>query len=272
MKNRTGTIFSARRSADTPLAWAEALLRRHRPLALRYFHDRSSLHVERKADQSPVTRADRALEERFRRAIERAFPDDGILGEEFGRTRPGASAYWTVDPIDGTRAFSRGLPSWGMLLSRVERGVPVLGACDFPASATFVGASAHTAAYERIGRQRRLLPRARPVRRLSEAVIFHGGQRWWRPPYAAGMARLVRTCYLERTYGDCYAYLWVLRGGADAVIDFGVKAWDMAPFAALARATGRVLTNGTGRPSFSGPDTIFAHPSLQRLIVRALRA
>ncbi len=263
---------AVRRRSDTPLAWAEALLRQHRRLALRYFHDRASLHVERKPDHSPVTRADRALEERFRRAIERAFPGEGILGEEFGRTRPDAAAYWTIDPIDGTRAFSRGLPSWGMLLARVERGAPTLGACDYPAIATFVGADACAVAYERVGRDRRVLPRARPVRRLEESVIFHGGQRWWHPPYAAGMARLVRACYLERNYGDCYAYLWVLRGVADAVIDFGVKPWDMAPFAVLAGATGRVLTDGAGRPGFSGPDTIFAHPALQRLIVHALHA
>ena len=256
---------------DTPLAWAEALLRRHRRFALRYFTD-SALRVERKADDSPVTIADRLLEERFRRAIERAFPGEGVLGEEFGRTRPDAATYWTVDPIDGTRAFSRGLPSWGMMLARVERGVPTLGACDYPATDTFIGVERGTPAYERAGGQRRWLPRARPVRALSEAVIFHGGSRWWLPtPYAAGMARLLHDCYLERSYGDCYAYLWVLRGRADAAIDYGVKPWDMAPFAVFARSTGRVLSDFDGAASFDGPDSIFAHPSLQRVIVRRLR-
>ena len=254
---------------DTPLAWAEALLRAHRRLALRYCTARS-LRVERKPDHSPVTDADRALEERFRRAIARAFPQDGILGEEFGRVKPEASAYWTIDPIDGTRAFTRGLPTWGMLLARVERGTPVVGACDFPALRIFVGA-AGPQAYERTEDGRRPLPRARPPRRLADAVLFHGGSRWWLGTrYAAGMTRLVRGCFLERSYGDCYAYLWVLRGRADAMIDFGVKPWDLAPFAALARATGRVVTHADGRPGFDGPDSIFAHPRTQRWIVRAL--
>lgn len=260
------------RRRDTPLAWAESLLRRHRRLALRYFTD-TSLRVERKHDRSPVTIADRLLEERFRRAIERAFPGEGVLGEEFGRTRPDAATYWTVDPIDGTRAFSRGLPSWGMMLARVERGAPTLGACAYPTAGTFIGVAPGMPAYERTGRQRRLLPRARAVSTLGEAVLLHGGSRWWLPtPYARGMARLVRACYLERSYGDCYAYLWVLRGRADAVIDYGVKPWDLAPFAAFARATGRVLTDFAGRPGFSGPEAIFAHPSLHRVIVRRLRA
>jgi len=61
--------------------------------------------------------------------------------------------------------------------------------------------------------------------------------------YAGGFARLVRSCYLERAYGDCYAYLWALRGRFDAVVDHSVKAWDIAPFAALAAATGRVVTD-----------------------------
>ncbi len=256
---------------DTPLAWAEALLRAQRPIALRYFQS-GSLRIERKADQSPVTIADRILEERLRRAIERAFPDDGVLGEELGRTKPDVRTYWTIDPIDGTRAFSRGLPSWGVMLARVERGVPTLGACDYPAMGAFIGVASGAAPYERMHGTRRSLPRARAARDLSDAVLFHGGSKWWLPTrYAAGMTRLVRACYLERSYGDCYAYLWVLRGKADAVIDYGVKPWDMAPFAAFARATGHALTDFAGRPSFDGPDSVFAHPVLLRRIVRYLR-
>lgn len=250
------------------LAWAEAQLPACRNIALRHFGTRC---FERKPDRSPVTAADRAIEERLRRAIARAFPSDGIWGEEFGRTQPTADAYWTIDPIDGTRAFTRGFPSWGILLARVEREWPTVAVCDFPAVKTTIAVAPGVAAYERVKGAKRRLPRATAVKRLDEAVVFHGGSRWWwGTPYAAGFARLMRQCYLERAYGDCFAYLYVLRGQADAMLDNTVHLWDMAPFAAFARALGYAITDAQGRPSFAGPSGVIAHPSLNRQIVRYL--
>ncbi len=257
------------RLRDERLAWAESKLRECRRMALRYFQTR--LRVERKPDRTPVTVADRKIEEYLRRELARAFPKDAIVGEEFGAPSQRGSSFWTIDPIDGTRAFSRGLPSWGILLGRVEHGKAVLGVCDFPALSTFVGVGPRTPAYERQRGQQVALPRARGVRSLSQAVIFHGGSSWWLSTrYASGFRRLVRACFLERAYGDCYAYLWVLRGNADAMLDYGVKIWDLVPFAALASATGRVLVDFSGRPSFAGPESILAHPALARAIVHRL--
>ncbi|MBI3324986.1 MAG: hypothetical protein HYZ92_06865 [Candidatus Omnitrophica bacterium] len=256
---------------DERLAWAEAQLRECQRIALRYFGRR--LRVERKADRSPVTIADRTIEERLRRAIERAFPGEVIVGEEFGApAKPGAS-FWTIDPIDGTRAFSRGLPSWGMLLGRVEHGEPVLGACQFPALNTFLGVGPGTPAYERREGRLMRLSKAKPPPPCSEAVILHGGSAWWLPtPYARGFNRVIQSCFLERAYGDCYGYLWLFRGQADAMLDYGVKVWDMAPLAAVARATGRVLTDCAGRPSFTGPEAIMAHPAFVHRLVKILHA
>ena len=252
------------------LAWVEREIRRCRPIALRDFRS-SRLRVERKPDRSPVTAADRAIEERLRRAINRACPGEPIIGEEFGHTGRTGSTYWTIDPIDGTRAFSRGLPSWAIMVGRVERGRAVLGVCDFPAIGVTLGVAPGVAAYERADGDLRRLPRPRPVRALDEAVLFHGGSHWWASTvYAKGFARLTRACYLERAYGDCYGYLWALRGCVDAVIDYGVKVWDLVPLAALARATGRVLVDCHGRPSFTGPDAVFASPALARRIVKML--
>ena len=261
-------MISSQRSL---LAWVEREVRRCRPIALRYFRS-PALRVERKADRSPVTAADRAIEERLRKAIQRACPGEAILGEEFGRSGRDGSTYWTIDPIDGTRAFSRRLPSWGIMVGRVERGRATLGVCDYPAIGVTLSVARGVKAYERIGRSRKTLPRPRLPRSLSEAVIFHGGWRWWAStPHAKAFSRLVRACFLERAYGDCYGYLWALRGHADAVIDHNVKPWDLVPLAALAEGTGRVLTDFSGRPSFSGPETIMAHPSLARLISRRLQ-
>ncbi len=252
------------------LRWVERQVLACRPIALRYFRS-AALRVERKADASPVTAADRAIEEQLRAAIGRAFPGEAIVGEEFGRSGLAKTAYWTIDPIDGTRAFSHGLPSWGILVGRVERGRPTLGLCDFPAIGVTIGVAPGVPAYERHGTTARRLSRPRRVPTLREAVIFHGGLRWWKPgPYLTRFTRLLRQTDLERAYGDCYGYLWALRGRADAVLDYGVKLWDLVPLAALARATGRVMTDFRGRPSWTGPDSIFASPHLARLLVNAL--
>ncbi|MBI2496317.1 MAG: hypothetical protein HYW10_07170 [Candidatus Omnitrophica bacterium] len=254
------------------LAWVEREVRRCRPSALRCLAS-PTLRVERKPDRSPVTIADRTIEERLRAAIARSFPGERIIGEEFGPSAAVGSSYWTIDPIDGTRAFSRGLPSWAIMVGRVEQGRPTLGLCDFPAVGVTIGVAPGVRAYERSRGQVRYLPRARPVRSLDETVIFHGGTRWWhRTRFSEGFIRLTCACYLERAYGDCYGYLWALRGRVDAVIDYGVKVWDMAPLAAFARATGRVLINCSGQPSFTGPDSIMAHPAFARTIVQILRS
>jgi len=252
------------------LHWVERELRACRRIALKHFRS-SSLRIERKPDNSPVTIADRTIEAHLRRAFAKAFPGEAIVGEEFGRTGPPGSTYWVIDPIDGTRAFSRGLPSWGTLIARVERGQSVLGVCDYPVVGVTLGVAPGVRAYERIGRSVVPLPRPRPVRQLRDSVIFHGGAKWWeRTRWARGFRRLIANCYLERAYGDCYGYLWGLRGYADAVTDCGVKTWDMAPFAALAQATGRVLVNFKNQPSFSGPDTLMTSPALAPLICRTL--
>ncbi len=249
----------------------EREVRACRGLALRYFRS-SRLQVARKPDRSPVTAADRAIEARLRQALRRLAPGEAILGEEYGRSGPPGRSYWTIDPIDGTRAFSRGLPSWGIMIGRVDRGTATLGVVDFPVIGTTIAVARGIRAFERTGAAVRLLPKARPAPALRDAVLFHGGLRWWKPTsFARGFAKLVQACYLERAYGDCYGYLWVLRGSADAVLDYGVKPWDLVPFAALAASTGHALTDFSGRPSFSGPQTIIAHPAFTKTIVRYLR-
>lgn len=249
----------------------EREVRACRGLALRYFRS-SRLQVARKADRSPVTAADRAIEARLRQALRRLAPGEAILGEEGGRSGPPGRSYWTIDPIDGTRAFSRGLPSWGIMVGRVDRGIARLGVVDFPAVDATIAVAPGVRAFERASTSSRPLPKAKPAPALHDAVLFHGGLRWWKPtPFARGFAKLVQACYLERAYGDCYGYWWVLRGAADAVLDYGVKPWDLVPFAALAASTGHALTDFSGRPSFSGPDTIMAHPAFVKTIVGYLR-
>ncbi|OGX37262.1 MAG: hypothetical protein A3C53_05120 [Omnitrophica WOR_2 bacterium RIFCSPHIGHO2_02_FULL_68_15] len=255
----------------TLLAWVERQVDACRPVALRWFRS-SGLAVRRKPDGSPVTAADRAIEERLRRAIARAHPGERIVGEEYGDSGRGESTYWTIDPIDGTRAFSRGLPSWGIMVGRVERGVPVLGVVDYPAIGARLVVAPGVPAGERVGRRLTRFPRVSAAPRLADAVVFHGGTRWWAAtPYRNRFSRLLTTCYLERAYGDCYGFLLAFRGGADAVLEYGVKPWDLVPLAAAARATGWAFGDCAGRPTFLGPELVMAKPGLLPAITRALR-
>jgi len=256
---------------DERLAWVEAKLGECQRTTLRYFGSR--LRVERKADRSPVTIADRKIEEHLRAQISRAFPGEAIVGEEFGGSPGAARSYWTIDPIDGTRGFSRGLPSWGIMMAYVQDGRPALGACQYPAIGTFLGATPGGAYERQAGGRRIRLPRAAIPPKLNDAVLFHGGARWWqRTPYEAGFRRLIDRCFLERAYGDCYGFLWLFRGRVDAIVEYDVKLWDLAPFAAMAHATGRLMTDCAGRSSFTGPELVVAHPALVRTIVACLRA
>jgi histidinol-phosphatase len=157
------------------------------------------------------------------------------------------------------------------MVGRVERGRAILGVCDFPVPGITMAAAAGVPAYERAAGGPRRFPRPRALRSLRDAVLFHGGARWWAGTrWQRGFARAVRACYLERAYGDCYGYLWALRGCADAVLDYGVKPWDMVPLAALAAGSHRLLADCAGHPSFSGPDTVMGHPATVRLIVQML--
>lgn len=253
------------------LAWLEREVRACRPVALKHFRS-STLRIDRKPDTSPVTAADRAVETRLRAALSRACPGETIVGEEFGTSGRAGDSYWTIDPIDGTRAFSRGLPTWSILVAKVERGVPVLGLVDFPSLGITLGVARGVPAFERSQGKVVRLRRPRPVGTLADAVLLHGGIRWWPERSRGRFIRLTKQVFHERSYGDAYGYLWGLRGYADIVLDCGVKIWDMAPLAALARATGRVMTDFNGRSSFTGPETILASPALNRLVVRILRA
>lgn len=251
------------------LAWVEREVRACRPVALRHFRS-SSLRVERKPDLSPVTAADREVETRLRRVIARACPGESILGEEFGRSGGDRDSYWSIDPIDGTRAFSRGLPTWGIMVGKVERGRAVLGVVDYPALGITM-AAAGGAAYERAGTTVTPFAKVRRAPALADAVILHGGMRWWNStPYFPGFRRLMTRCFLERAYGDCYGYLWAFRGHADAVLEHGVKPWDVIPLAAIAHATGRVVTDCRGAPCITGPEIVMASPAFAKVVCRTL--
>jgi len=118
---------------DEVLDFAQDLVGQARSISLRWFRHRPT--IEMKADASPVTVADRGVEEFLRTEISRRYPDHGLLGEEFGVHAGSAAVVWSIDPIDGTRSFITGSPLWGCLLAVLHEQVPVFGIIDVPCTA-----------------------------------------------------------------------------------------------------------------------------------------
>jgi histidinol phosphatase-like enzyme (inositol monophosphatase family) len=236
--------------SDTPdtLAGAvEQVARLAGDVALNYF--RSSLVVEAKADGSPVTVADRQAEQAARDWIERRFPDDGILGEELGVTRPGAPRRWVLDPIDGTKTFIRGVPLWGTLVALCEGEHVLAGAAYFPAVGEMLAAAPGAGCWWN-GTRCQVSSRAT----LSDATVLTTDERF--PDDAAqraGWRELASRAGVSRSWGDCYGYLLVSTGRAEVMVDGILSPWDAAALMPIVEEAGGVFTDWMGtRTAFGG--------------------
>jgi histidinol phosphatase-like enzyme (inositol monophosphatase family) len=216
-------------------------------IPLRYF--RSGLAVEDKADESPVTVADRETEAYLTRAILRRFPSHGIFGEEYGR-QEGSSAYtWIIDPIDGTKSFITGSPLFGMLLGVVRDGAPVAGVIRMPAlGECFAGRSGGAATLN--GQP----IRCRTAPALAEARIYLNEANLLIDKEPERFARLVTTGKLRRFANDCYSFALLAMGQIDAVVDFDLKPYDYMPIVPVVEAAGGVITDWQGQPLGLGSD------------------
>lgn len=217
-------------------------------ITLRYFG--KDIEVERKADASPVTVADRSAEEYLRGEIERRFPEDGILGEEFGE-KPGRSGRrWTLDPIDGTKSFILGVPLYGTMIALEELGVSKLGVIRFPATGDTLGAWSGGGCFAN-GQSCRVsavddLSRSTAMTTDPKHIIEYCDK--------DALLRFVEGTGLQRTWGDCYGYLLVATGRADLMFDPIAHVHDFAPLIPIiSEAGGRVTDLQGDIPVKSGP-------------------
>lgn len=216
-------------------------------LALRLFHDGAAARLEKKGDASPVTEADRAVEAHLRAYLTRRYPTAAFLGEESGASE-GAEMRWIVDPVDGTRAFVRGLPTWSVLLGLEFDDVPVLGIALLPVTEElFVGWLGGGATMN--GRPLRVSS----VGTLADAAIGHGALSQFS---AAGrleaLPRLATKTYTQRGFCDFANYRELLLGKLDAVVDPDVQPYDCAPAAVLVREAGGAYSDLTGAETIHG--------------------
>lgn len=201
------------------------------------------IRIERKKDDTPVTEYDRGAEEAARRVIARAFPGDGVLGEEFGATREGAESRWILDPIDGTKSFVRGLPYWGTLVAREVRGRITTGVINLPAMGIIAWAQRGRGAYVN-GRRVRVSAHTG----LSRAYVLHGDLDLFVRHRAFGrLANVAKRGAIIKAIGDCPAYVWLASGRAEAMLEAVVDAWDIAAAKVIVEEAGGRFTDWHGR-------------------------
>jgi histidinol phosphatase-like enzyme (inositol monophosphatase family) len=221
--------------------------------------------VERKGDDSPVTAADRGAEEYLRTTISARYPSDGIIGEEYG-TQPGGSGLtWIIDPIDGTKSFTRGVPIYGCLLALVDEAMqPLVGVAHFPGLNETVYARKGGGAFWN-GRTARVSS----VDRLSDAVALCSDFNTWGERKAA-WERVVSATYFQRTWGDSYGYALVATGRAEMMIDPWMAIWDCGPFALILPEAGGTFTDWKGVTRIDGAEAFATNGALYEQVYALL--
>lgn len=229
-------------------------------------HYQTGIAADLKADDSPVTRADRDAERLVRELIEARFPHDGLLGEELGEERPGADRRWIVDPIDGTRTFVRGVPFYGVLLALEEEGEAVLGVMHFPALDETVSAARGLGCWwngrRALVSQTTSLGSAFVATTDAENIYHCGRGRGW----DILRARVAGW----RTWGDCYGYALVATGRVDAMLDPQMSIWDAAALLPIIEEAGGVFTDWHGAPGHRGDSAVATNAALARDVRTAL--
>ncbi|TNE36426.1 MAG: histidinol phosphate phosphatase [Alphaproteobacteria bacterium] len=201
---------------------------------------RQKIEIIGKADDSPVTIADRDAEAAMRRLIETAYPDHGIFGEEHGVVRGDAEYVWVLDPIDGTLSFISGSPTFGSLISLTRNGVPILGILNQPISKErWVGANGQTCLNGEI-------VKTRSCANVADATLFAYGAELMEGDHGPAFNRLYRAAKRRRFGYDCYAYGLLSLGFVDLVADCDMKPYDYCALVPIVENAGGRMTDWSG--------------------------
>ena len=235
-------------------------------ITLGYFQTR--LAVEHKSDHSPVTIADRTSERKLRELVGAAWPDHGIIGEEFGEA-PGKSPFtWIVDPIDGTKSFIHGVPLYGVLVALTYQREPIVGVAHFPALNETVYAGKGLGCFWD-GRRSQVSTVAEldaAIVLASEIAIKKDSAK------AAAWKRLLDATPVHRTWGDAYGYALVATGRAEIMQDAAMAVWDCAPLQVILEEAGGTFTDWQGTPTIYGKDSIATNGVLFEKVMALIQA
>ncbi len=248
---------------DTALTWLNPVNRE----VLKWF--RRKITVEMKSDQSPVTIADKKAEEMLRKKIIQTFPDHGIIGEEFGALEEQKEWVWTIDPIDGTRSFIRGLPLFSTLLALLHKGKPVLGIISLPALGETAWAVKGHGAW--CGQEQLQVS---DHSKLDGAVVAVADHYCFREKKQVRLwNHLQKEAGLVRTYPAAFGHLMAIRGSVDIMVDPWAYIWDFAPCQILTEEAGGVFTNFMGKTvNLREGSALAGNPKLVRNLKRWLNS
>jgi myo-inositol-1(or 4)-monophosphatase len=220
---------------------------------------RTSLSVENKGERQefdPVTEADRAAEAVMRRLIKAGFPQHGIVGEEFGNEREDADYVWVLDPIDGTKSFIAGFPTWGTLIALLHKGSPVYGMMHQPFIGERFSGDNGSASYRNGHGERKLA--VRRCATLKEATCYTTSPRLMNESDRTIFGRVESEVRLSRYGGDCYSYCMLAAGHLDLVIETELKPYDIAALIPIVTGAGGIVTTWEGGPAQGGGRIIAA--------------
>lgn len=231
-------------------------------------HFQTGLRPDFKPDDSPVTVADREAERLIRSRIEKKYPDHAVVGEEFGLVGDeGGSHRWIVDPIDGTRAYVRGVPLFAVLIALEIEGACRVGVAHYPAMGEMIAAASGEGCWWNNRRAR-----VSPVQHLKEGVIAHAdagsfsrygrGEAWERLKQAAGF---------RAGWSDAYGYLLVATGRAEVMLDPVMNPWDCAPFLPILQEAGGYSGDWQGNPTIYSNELLATTPQLLPEVLRLIR-
>lgn len=235
-------------------------------LTLGYFQ--MGIPADRKSDNTPVTAADRQAEQMLRELIARAWPDHGVIGEEFG-AQPGPSGLtWILDPIDGTKSFVHGVPLYANLVALVDAHGPLVGIANFPALGEMVYAARGEGCYWN-GRRTHVST----VATLRDAVLLTSELDGFAPRGKdAAWQRLIAATAIQRTWGDAYGYALVATGRAEIMVDPAMEVWDCAPLQVILEEAGGAFTDWRGTPTIHGREAIATNGLLHQAVLDLVRA
>ena len=232
------------------------------------------LIVSTKPDNTPVTDADKASEEAIRALIKNHRPEDGIVGEEFGNDAGGADRYWVIDPIDGTKNFLRGIPTWATLIGLIEKQsdgseVVVVGVVSAPALFRSWYASEGNGAFVSVNKAAPEKISVSQVSEIKDASISYSDFIGWNErlvPFQELMSQAWRT----RGIGDFWSHMLVAEGAVDVAAEPSLAIWDMAALDIIVREAGGRFTNMEGRDGCLGGSGLSTNAAIHQKIVDKL--
>lgn len=235
-------------------------------ITLGYFQ--TGVAAERKADNTPITIADRQAEQKLRELIGRYWPDHGIIGEEFGHQAGPSGLTWILDPIDGTKSFVHGVPLYANLIALTNGETSLLGVAHFPALGETVYAARGEGCYWN-GRRARVSS----VSQLEDATLLTSDLNSFAPyGKAEAWQRLVDATYIQRTWGDAYGYALVATGRAEIMVDPVMEIWDCGPLQVIVEEAGGTFTDWQGTPTIYAREAIATNGALFEAVMQLIRA